>query len=117
MSDQEKKQIDLVKNYEKKNYEDEKSPDPFKKKESIRRTPTKTRVSSFNREESFDLRKGDTSKRKRVGEKPNLRQIFRIPRKADKQIKRLDLVIRDMYKPKQEVEGIASRISLYAEQL
>ncbi|KAG5881214.1 hypothetical protein JTB14_037061 [Gonioctena quinquepunctata] len=95
MTDQEKNQIDLGKNEERRNDEDEIGPDPFKRMESIRRTPTKTRTSSLNREGSPDLRKGDTSKRKRAEDKNQTEgQIFQITlKKLINQIKRLDLVI------------------------
>ncbi|KAG5880293.1 hypothetical protein JTB14_020039 [Gonioctena quinquepunctata] len=119
MADQEKKQIDSGKNEEKRNDEVERGPDPFKRMDSIRRTPPKTRTSSLNREGSRDLRKEDTSKRKRAEDRTQTeRKIFQMTlEKLINQIKRLDLVIRDLYKPKQEVKDTASRINLYAEQL
>ncbi|KAG5890582.1 hypothetical protein JTB14_012710 [Gonioctena quinquepunctata] len=105
---------------------------PFIRRPSIHRSPIRARTSSFSETHNF-LKMDDTVvpeqpiKRKRNDLSPEKTKTDGIKNEGDTfkktvesmlgQIKKLEMVVKDMYKPKQEVKDVASRLALHAEKL
>ncbi|KAK9738384.1 hypothetical protein QE152_g9920 [Popillia japonica] len=104
--------------------------DPFARRDILQRSPPRARAGSMSEIEDRMIAKGaekmcqQPSKRKRgddvedaTVDKPNVDQYRRALAEIFKQVTRLEKALADMYKPKQELKDIASKLVLETEKL
>ncbi|KAI4461047.1 zinc finger cchc-type superfamily [Holotrichia oblita] len=103
---------------------------PFGKRDILQRTPPRARAGSMSEIEERVIAESavivleQTNKRKRTEEiddsgvgSPDVGQLQRVFGEIQKQVEKLEKVLADMYKPKQELKDISSKLTLEAEKL